>query len=110
MEKVRTFEGVRITLHDETGEGKNGNYNPDDPEDQPMLRFDVYELDEGEWVEVDSASYCTALPATVSEEMMDKALMVLMRELGPGVRAGVSIKKKAERLSWLSPENLDRTA
>ena len=52
------------------GEGWWGDYNPGNPEDENLLRFDVYvrrgpqrqeDMDDG-WQEVEDASYCTRIP------------------------------------------------
>ena len=47
-------DGVRIQLHDDCGEGWDGDYNPDDSDDEPLLRFDVDRWDSStnEYVEV----------------------------------------------------------
>lgn len=98
-------DGVRIQLHDDCNEGWNGYYDPDDSGDEPLLRFDVDRWDShtNEYIEVDNASYCTALPATISSSMANAALVQLMSEFGDAVRSGNSIKKCAERMSWIDP-------
>lgn len=99
--------GVKVDLHDETYEGWNGDYNPDDSEDELLLRFDVSVLIDNEWEPVDNGSYCTALPATVSTDKINLALNIIMREVGDAVRSGYSIKKVCENLSWISPSWLN---
>lgn len=46
------------------GEGLGGDFDPDDPEDVPLLRFTflVQNL-EGEWDAMDDCSYCTSIDA-----------------------------------------------
>ncbi len=87
----------------ELGEGWNGDYNPDDKDDMELLRFDVSYLDDnGEWQEVDNASYCTQFPVKASEAEKSKGLELIMREVGEDV--GVkSIKRRCEELSWIDP-------
>jgi hypothetical protein len=54
------------------GEGNSGDYQPSDPEDQPLLRFTVYKTQGAEWHEIDDSSYCTLIPITTPEEMLGK--------------------------------------
>jgi len=73
---------VKVTL-DWLGEGNDGDYQENDPEDAPLLRYDVYRLQKpgdemdsfflddtspvsdpnGEWRPVADGSYCTLLRA-----------------------------------------------
>ena len=101
MEYTLVDNGVKVTLHDETGEGWNGDYDPSDPNDSLLLRFDVDHLVDGEWEPVDNGSMCTGLSADISPEKANVALQIIMKEVGDPVRAGNSIKKTCERLSWI---------
>ena len=92
---------VRVSLHDETHEGWNGDYNPDDPNDCLLLRFDVDFLYDGDWEPVENGSMCTRLPANLEPAKVQKALQMIMDEVGDCVRGGLSIKKKCEWLSWI---------
>ena len=93
-------DNVKVSLHTDTNEGWNGDYNPDDPDDDLLYRFDVDVLINNVWEPVDDASYCTALKA--SSVYTDKALSYLMSEIYPAINSGASIKKLCERLSWIS--------
>jgi len=87
------------------GEGRCGDYDPDDPDDVNLLRFSVYYLcDEIAWVPVDDASYCTQLPANTSREILEQATRRIMDEVEDAVRSGDSVKKMCEELSWMSPD------
>lgn len=97
---------VRVCLDDECGEGWNGDYNPDDSDDQMLLRFSVDVRDGETWVGVDSASYCTQLPNTISSEQARVFLDVIMREVYDALQSEASIKRTCERLSWTKPEDL----
>ena len=99
---------VRITLDDVCGEGWNGDYDPNDPDDEPLLRFyvDVWDDEHNEYVPVSNGSYCTRLPANINTQDANSALVALMRELGDNAANGYSIKKSAERMSWISPNDL----
>ena len=92
---------VKVSLHDETNEGYNGEYNPDDPEDKLLMRFDIYQYKDNEWVEVDNSSYCTELPSNLGADKAHQALSIIMLEVADDVRANISIKKKCEWLSWI---------
>lgn len=88
------------------GEGYQGNYNPDDPEDRNLLRFDVYCRDSGkdEWREVDDASYCTTIPADTPHEVLESKIRILFaeyRSVTDHILEGGSVKKLGETLSWI---------
>lgn len=97
------------------GEGVCGDYNPNNPQDVNLLRFDVYIMENTEagndsddsdqnWRAVEDASYCTNMPANVSKEILEKSLKHIFSEY----RAVIdqypysSLKKLGERLSWIS--------
>ena len=94
-------DNVKVSFED-IGEGINGDYNPDDPDDVALLRFDVYGWNGFDWDAIDDASYCTNVPVGTSPEKINELLALIMDEVGDDVRAGISIKKKCEGLSWLS--------
>jgi len=82
------------------GEGWNGDYDPDNPDDEKLLRFTCLMSNESEdWEQIDDASYCTRLPESISDEEAEKALRILME--GIENRGLLSIKKECERLSWI---------
>lgn len=96
------------------GEGINGDYNPDDPEDENLLRFNVYYKDpkdpEMDWTEVDDASYCTQLSADSSEEVLEKAVIAIFsryNDVADHIISGGSVKKMGEELSWISTEDFE---
>lgn len=80
------------------GEGHCGDYNPDDPDDENLLRFTVYM--DGE--EVEDASYCTTIPANTDVIVVTKAAERILKEVYDPLQAGYSIKKLCETLSWIS--------
>ena len=75
---------IRIDL-DHIGEGYMEDYDPDDPTDEPLLRFSGYIWDEttSEWRDPGKASYCTELSANLPTEAQVKALDYLLDRLGP---------------------------
>lgn len=91
----------------ELGEGIDGDYNPGDPEDVELLRFDVSRLVNGEWEAIDDASYCTQVPVSATPEQRTKGLQLIMDEVYEWASQGYSIKKPCERLSWISLESIE---
>jgi len=85
------------------GEGKDGDYHPEDPDDVPYLRFDLYvrESKKGEWDAPEDTSYCTALPAFVSERVGREALARILSETAEPLAAGLRVKRVCESLSWM---------
>lgn len=88
------------------GEGWCGDYNPDDSEDEELLRFYVSrrgrkDADEEEWIDLDDGSYCTAMPVSAPEDIQRRALDVLMREARDSLEGG-GFKKTMEWMSWIS--------
>lgn len=99
MELIR--DTVKVEL-EYIGEGYNGDYDPDDPEDQPLLRFTVLKLVDGEWEQIDDASYCTQLPESIPNDEKMWVLTFIMNEVYDAVVGGASIKKRCELLSWIT--------
>jgi hypothetical protein len=95
------------------GEGVSGEYDPDDPNDVPLLRFSCYEfgsVDPGneaapeEWYELDNASYCTRMPVSSPLKSLAIAASVILEAVIDGEKKGKSYKKEMERLSWICIE------
>lgn len=95
------------------GEGYCGDFDEDDPEDENLLRFDVYVRtpycgdnaeDWEKWETVEDASYCTLMPASASEKTLEKAIRTIFAEYRRAIcryPVSVSVKKLGERLSWI---------
>ena len=98
-----TRNNLRIEWID-LGEGLHGDYEPDNPEDIHLLRFDLYENIYGEWEMVDDCSYCTLMPLDTPDNILMKGLEYLMEEFTNAICGGYSGKKTGERLSWISPD------
>jgi len=73
-----------------------------DMNETPMYRFYVSRLVDGDWKDVDDASYCTLVPIDTPDEVVDKLAAYIMQQVGERVRNGDSIKKLCERLSWIN--------
>lgn len=84
------------------GEGWSGDYDPEDLEDEELLRFDVSRLnDDGEWEDPGDASYCTQVPVSAAPEQRAKLLQQIMDTVYEPLMGGYSIKKICEELSWM---------
>lgn len=88
------------------GEGWVGDYDPDDPYDESLLRFDVSLVDPSNmsYIPVDDASYCTRIPVDTDVETLSTLLGIIMGEVYEPLQEGHSIKKICERLSWIDLE------
>lgn len=86
------------------GEGYCGDYDEEDPEDENLLRYDVYVLDEDYWEAVDDASYCTYVSADMDNKELMRLLEILMNEFYEVLHDDIhaSVKKLGERMSWIS--------
>ena len=85
------------------GEGNSGDYDPDDPDDVNLLRFDVYQwsVEDDDWVGPQDSSYCTQVPADTPEPRLYELLQVIMNEVYEPLMSGHGIKRICERLSWM---------
>lgn len=99
---------IRVELVN-IGEGLCGDYDPEDPDDINLLRFDAsIKNDEGEWEEIEDASYCTRLPADGDIELLKNAATIIHTRYRDvissyeGYKNGPSVKKLGEELSWIS--------
>ena len=107
FEDVELIEGNHRVTWTWLEEGWYGNYDADDPDDVPLLRFDCYRKVKGEWESMDDASYCTRMPIDCPREYLEKAAKILM-----GVAQDsedISMKKRFEELSWFCPEDFEKS-
>lgn len=81
------------------GEGWDGDYDKDDPDDTPLLRFSV--MKDGE--QLDDASYCTRMPIDSPEWMLRRALEILLDV----AESETSPKRRFEELSWFEPADFE---
>lgn len=79
-------QGLVMDL-DDLGEGENGDYDPDDPEDTPLLRFSFYARPtgagdkDGELMEIRDSSYCTLIDARLDFETRLACALVVFRNI-----------------------------
>ena len=88
----------------ELGEGLDGDYDPENPDDVELLRFDVYVQKNkwGDWEAPPDSSYCTRVPVSSTPEERAKLLKLIMDRVYQAVQLGHNISKVCERLSWIS--------
>jgi hypothetical protein len=82
------------------GEGFDGDYDPENPDDVNLLRFDVYRNDGVNWVEVDDGSYCTQVPVKTSHATLRRILSSFMDYIHDDITSVGKAKRKCEQLSW----------
>ena len=101
-----TGMSVKVEWED-LGEGISGDYNPDDPTDVSLYRFDIYAKTKGgDWQDIDDASYCTQVPVETDEKILKEGLKMIMVEIFDAVVQGASIKKACEQMSWISVKTI----
>ena len=86
-------------------EGFDGDYDPENPDDVNLLRFDVSMFKNGEWVEVPDGSYCTQVPAKTDKGTLSRILVSFMNEIYDDVVSVGKAKRTCERLSWTAPDS-----
>jgi len=107
---MNIIRGDRKVEWVDLGEGWDGDYDPSNPEDVALLRFDVLQLVdvfdnpnadpvEERWEPIDDASYCTQMPADSSDDILRRAAAIIM----DATYGKSNIKKICEELSWISP-------
>ena len=63
---------VRVQMDDDCGEGIEGEYNPKDVKDIPLMRFCVERKYKGEWVCCEDSSYCTQIDARLPKQELKR--------------------------------------
>jgi len=91
----------------ELGEGKQGDYDPNDPNDVELLRFDVERMENGTWEILDGGSYCTQVPVSATPEQRRVGLKDIMNSVYNPIMAGDSIRRMASDFSWMSIDSLE---
>lgn len=89
-------DGVAVTL-EYIGEGQDGDYDPEDEGDEPLMRIGVERLVDGVWEEVEDSSYCTQISVNGSEVGKKKVLEYVLAQ----VPQTGSVKRLMEAMSWI---------
>ena len=94
---AKVSRGTVTVQFENLDEGYCGDYDPDNPEDENLLRFTVYL----NGVEVEDASYCTQITADTDPEIVKQAAARILNEVYEPLTHGYSVKKLCEGLSWI---------
>ncbi len=96
------------------GEGYNGDYDPNDPEDDELIRFYVYtNANYGkdlpyDWEEVEDTSECTTIPVDSDTDYLIKKATAVFNRFRKEITdypVETSCKKLAEELSWIGSDD-----
>jgi hypothetical protein len=99
--ELALFDGRYKVEWTNLGEGRDGDYNSNDPDDVALLRFDT--SFDGELIQ--DGSYCTLMPVETSENILRKGLGRIMDTINKECRSDGSCPKKVfEELSWIDPK------
>jgi hypothetical protein len=88
------------------GEGEDGDYDPLDPGDRPLYRFDVQKRQGRGWEDVPDTSYCTQIEADVGPVRAEAAARHLLGQIE--THGAGSLKRLCERLSWTTIQDVER--
>jgi hypothetical protein len=108
FEEVTVRKGRLSVTWEYIGEGKSGDFNPDDPDDYPHLR--VYAMLDGE--DIEKGSYCTlASVDTPKDRLIGSALALLyladrFNSAKPGDK--VFDTKLMEMWTWVEYDYLEK--
>lgn len=100
---VRNKKGNRRVTWEWIGEGWSCDYNENDPDDEPLLRFSCDEKIGRQWEGMEDASYCTRLPITVPKKYLKRGAEIILEAI-----EDISYKKRLEELSWFCPEDFKK--
>lgn len=96
------------------GEGVCGDYDPDDPNDIPLMRFDAYvntnlvdlytisldnDPDEEGWAMPQDSSYCTYVAESTDSDVLRAYAIMIAETLSDALDNG-TWKRSAEECSW----------
>jgi len=84
------------------GEGFDGDYDPENPDDVNLLRFDVSVAnpEAQQWDPIEDGSYCTHIPAHTHPDTLKRILTSFMDYIYDDVVSSGKAKRKCEQLSW----------
>jgi hypothetical protein len=95
------------------GEGIFGDYDPSDPKDIPLLRYDAYvnrkhvnpeEYDDNGlmWLDPENSSFCTTIGTDTDKADLIRLATSMANDLAECVRKGVGWKFTAEMLTYIT--------
>jgi hypothetical protein len=83
-------------------EGRDGDYDPEERYDQPLLRVDVDELRGGEWIEARDATFCSQIPAYAPRDTIRQFAEMVLDTLN---REGAA-RRTCERMGQIEPHHV----
>jgi hypothetical protein len=101
-------DNIRLVWED-IGEGWSGDYNDEDPDDTPLLRFSIdwRENANSDWEGLNDASYCTGLPIDTDTDTLCEYAESIIASLSSTKEKPTGYKRTLERWSWLGIEDLN---
>lgn len=101
-----TIDRVAVSWGD-LGEGHAGDYDPDDPTDEPLLRFEleVRRFHGGGWIPMWSDGYCTSVSRDADERTRVGGLARIARLVCDAAGQGSGVSAAAAAGSWTSTED-----
>lgn len=118
--EVTSNDGEIMVELDYIGEGFFGDFNKDDADDSPLLRFTLFrmfhdflpldkieeccETDgyiDGDWMQVKDGSYCTQIPATTPIEQVQEIGKFILEQVHDSLRKLERTKRLYQQLSWV---------
>lgn len=88
-------------IFEHIGEGYDGDYNPEDPIDRPLLRCDIYKKDNIDET-IRDGSFCTNIPENTDVSLLIKTMLDHLEEL---LSDGSSLSKSMSMYSWYSEKD-----
>ena len=111
-EKVESFIPITVMNDEQTvkveweyiGEGWYGDFDPTDPTDEPLLRFAVLTLENGDWEYAEDASYCTMNQIDTDEKDLTEMGLLIIERFVECVGEERSWKREMEIASHWCPD------
>lgn len=100
-----TIDRIAVCWED-LGEGFGGDYDPEDPDDERLLRFalEVRHAGSGEWDPQWSDGYCTSVGADADEQTRAGGLAHIARLVRLAAVTGQGTSTAAANASWITTE------
>lgn len=86
-------------------EGLNGDFNPNDPEDVNLLRFDVYQKTASGWEPLDDGSYCCQMVANTPAMVLKYAAQYIYERLTDGA-TNLSLSQIMQECTYIHAETI----
>lgn len=109
--KSRKVAGLSVSLSWDCGEGNEGDFDAEDPQDEPLLRFDVSKITRqgksfARAEQLQDSSFCTQLTAYDDRKLLTQAANIILKEAEENcaMKRGVfeyHWKRVMEGLSWM---------